>query len=526
MRQGLEYIINLSDGSFGRGMSNAQRQTSALDSAVRNLGSSLAAAFAASRLFDIGEDAVQTSAKVNNLERAIKFAGGKEGAENLAFVRKEANDLGLDLMSAETGFKTLSGAMMGNTQLAKHQRQIFTGLAMGMTALGGSSENFEGALLAVSQMASKGTVSAEELRGQLGERLPGAFGIAARAMNMTEAELGKAMQKGEIFASDFLPKFAAELQKTFGAEATKNADSFVANMNRQNSALMDTKTVLGEQLQPAYLSYLELQVKAMGLLSATVGFVKDNEACFKALALGVGAVAVAYGLYVGAQKIALAVQAIQYTSGLLYLGYLEAQALGLGVAASAQHALNVAMNLNPIGLIITGIGILAAGLYYAYQKSETFRASLKGAWAVMTELMGPVAALGKAMVGIFTFNPSMVAEGLAQVKSSIETMDLKGAFAKAYNSEVSNSNKASENNKNGLGNAPAVGGANPNATGTGVKGSAAAGNSVRNVSVTIQNVVKELIVNSSSVKESTNEIRKQVAQIMVDTIRDYEQALG
>jgi tape measure domain-containing protein len=508
-------------------MTNAQRQTSALDNAVKNLGSSLAAAFAASKLFEIGEDAVQTSAKVNNLERAIKFAGGKEGADNLAFVRKEANDLGLDLMSAETGFKTLSGAMMGNTQLAKHQRSIFTGLAMGMTALGGSSENFEGALLAVSQMASKGTVSAEELREQLGERLPGAFGIAERAMNMTEAELGKAMQKGEIFASDFLPKFAAELQKTFGQEAANNADSFVANINRQNTALMDTKTVLGEQLQPAYLSYLELQVQAMGLLSDTVGFVKENEAGFKALAVGLGAAAVGYGLYVGIQKVSLAVQAIQYTSGLLYLGYLEAQALGLGVAASAQHALNVAMNANPIGLIITGIGILAAGLYYAYQKSETFRASLKGAWAVMKELIQPVAALGKAMIGMFTFNPSMVAEGLSQVKSSIETMDLKGAFAKAYDAEIANSNKAAETNKDTLSTAilpPGV--VPPNATNPSLKGSAAAGNSTRNVSVTIQNLVKELIINSASVKESGTELRKQIAQIMVDATRDYEQALG
>lgn len=524
MRQGLDYIINLQDGSFGRGMANAQKQTSALDSSVKSLGSSLAAAFATSKLFDIGEDAVLTSAKVNSLERAIKFAGGKEGADNLQFVRKQAKDLGLDLMSAETGYKTLSGAMMGNTQLAKHQRAVFTGLAMGMTALGGNAENFEGALLAVSQMASKGTVSAEELRGQLGERLPGAFGIAARAMNMTEAELGKAMQKGEIFASEFLPKFAQELQKTFGAEATKNADSFVANMNRQNTALLETKTILGEQLQPAYLSYLEVQNQALGLLSASVGFIKENETGLKALALGIGAVVLGYGLYIGVQKAALAVQAIQYTAGLLYLGYLEAQALGLGTAASAQWALNVAMNANPIGLIITGIGLLSAGLYYAWQKSETFRGALKGTWAVIKELLGPSLALGKALIGIYTFNPTMIKDGLMEAKDAIMNMDVAGAFNKAYTSEINASNAIET--KTGLAGATTGGKSSTTPFKPGATGSAAAGNSVRNVNVTIQNLVKELVVQASTVKESGSEIRKQLAQILIDTTRDYEQAIG
>ena len=521
MRQGLEYIINLRDGSFGRGMATAKSQTSGLDSAFRSLAGTIATAFAASKLLQIGEDAVQTSAKVNSLERAIKFAGGKEGAANLAFVKKEAQDLGLDLLAAETGFRTLSGAMMGNAKLASHQKEIFTGLAMGMTALGGSAENFEGALLAVSQMASKGTVSAEELRGQLGERLPGAFAIAARAMNMTEAQLGKAMQKGDIFASEFLPKFAKELHKTFGAESTKNADTFVANQNRQNSALLATKTVLGEQLQPAYLTYLGLQNQAMGLLSASVTFIKENATGLKALAIGVVTVASGLALYIGVQKAALAYQAIQYTVGLLYLGYLEAQALGLGVAASAQWALNVAMTANPVGLIIAGIGLLATGLYYAWQKSEMFRGTIKGLWAATTELLAPVGALGKALIGLGTGNLAMVAEGVREAIQSVKKMDVKGAFNKAYNAEIT----ASKDGKTPA-LAKASAGLTPGKTGGAGTGAAAAGNSIRNVNVTIQNLVKELTVQTTTVKEGANEIRKQLAQILIDTTRDYEQAIG
>ena len=50
-------------------------------------------------------------------------------------------------------------------------------------------------------MISKGKVQAEELRGQLGERLPSAFQLAAKAMGMTTAQLDKFMADGKLTAA-------------------------------------------------------------------------------------------------------------------------------------------------------------------------------------------------------------------------------------------------------------------------------------------------------------------------------------
>jgi len=44
----------------------------------------------------------------------------------------------------------------------------------------------------------------------------------------------------------------------------------------------------------------------------------------------------------------------------------------------AMIGVNIAMRANPIGLIVTALGLLAAGLVLAYKKSETFRAIVKG----------------------------------------------------------------------------------------------------------------------------------------------------
>ena len=60
------------------------------------------------------------------------------------------------------------------------------------------------AMRATSQVFSKGKVSAEELRQQLGERLPGAFTLFADSMNLTPAELDKALEQGKVTLDDFM----------------------------------------------------------------------------------------------------------------------------------------------------------------------------------------------------------------------------------------------------------------------------------------------------------------------------------
>jgi tape measure domain-containing protein len=102
--------------------------------------------------------------------------------------------------------------------------------------MGLRADQTSGVLLALQQMISKGTVQAEELRGQLGERLPGAFQIAARAMGVTTAELGKMLEQGQVVAEDFLPKFGKALEENLGGAAEKAADRLDAAVNRFDTA--------------------------------------------------------------------------------------------------------------------------------------------------------------------------------------------------------------------------------------------------------------------------------------------------
>ena len=100
---------------------------------------------------------------------------------------------------------------------------------------------------------------------------------------------------------------------------------------------------------------------------------------------------------------------------------LAGAAIATGVMTAAQWALNVAMDANPIGLIIAGITALVAVVVIAYQKSEIFRGIVEGViqifkdwFRVGNDVIDMLAGIGKAIVGIITLDPAKIKEGLEQ----------------------------------------------------------------------------------------------------------------
>lgn len=182
------------------------------------------------------------------LRNSFEAATGSvsKGAAEYGFARSEANRLGLDLQSTADAYLKLTASAKGTALEGEKTRQIFSSVAGASRALGLSAEQQNGALLAISQMMSKGTVQSEELRGQLGERLPGAFNIAARAMGVTTMELGKMLEAGKVIAADFLPPFAAELEKTFPA-GKKAMSGLTAETERLKTAWSELKMTVMER---------------------------------------------------------------------------------------------------------------------------------------------------------------------------------------------------------------------------------------------------------------------------------------
>jgi len=157
--------------------------------------------------------------------------------KNQQFLADNAELLGQNLQENSKAFTSFYTAATQAGIGADEARKIFLSASTAAAALKLKQDDTNGVLLAFGQIASKGTVQAEELRGQIGERIPGAFSIAAKAIGVTQQELNKLLQQGKVTSADFLPKFAAELQKTFGGDTVERVEGLTASTNRFYNAI-------------------------------------------------------------------------------------------------------------------------------------------------------------------------------------------------------------------------------------------------------------------------------------------------
>ncbi|EER4266035.1 tape measure protein [Escherichia coli] len=143
-------------------------------------------------------------------QRAAQFVLGDEGAKRATeFVKNLADSSGVDQIETLSSFAKFSAG--AGDMNADQKESLFSNVIGTSRLMGLSTDEINGILKAFEQMASKGKIQAEELRGQLGDRMAGAFQLFARSLGMTTEELDKAMKDGKVLSKDVLPKVSAEM---------------------------------------------------------------------------------------------------------------------------------------------------------------------------------------------------------------------------------------------------------------------------------------------------------------------------
>ena len=181
-----------------------------------------------------GKACLDAQIQMQRLEQSYKAVFGAGAGAQLQAVYEQANRVGLKFVETAEAAKSFFAAGQG-TSLAPQLNDIFKAVTNAGAALQLSTEQVNGTFIALGQMMSKGKVQAEELRGQLGERLPGAFQMAARAMGMTTAELDKFMADGKLTAEDLLPRLAEVLEEKYARAAENAAHTVQGSINRMST---------------------------------------------------------------------------------------------------------------------------------------------------------------------------------------------------------------------------------------------------------------------------------------------------
>jgi tape measure domain-containing protein len=242
---------------------------SELNTALTSLVGALSLAGVAALTKSFIDAGLQTEklGKLMNAAAGSASLGGRE----FEYVRQISEKMGLDMVGTAESYGKFMAAIRGTTLEGEAGRKVFESVSKATSALGLSADETKGIFNALQQMMSKGKVQAEELRGQLGERLPGAFKMAADAMGVSTAELDKMLKDGKVIADELLPKLAVQLELTYGKAASDGARSAAAEINRMNNAMFEAKGAMGSALMPVFTDIVRAITPALNKLKEFIG---------------------------------------------------------------------------------------------------------------------------------------------------------------------------------------------------------------------------------------------------------------
>ena len=213
--------------------------------------------------------------KRDSAQRAAKFVLGDKASESETFIRGLADKTGLNISEGLSSYAKFAAGAQGS--MSQEQTQELFGNATAMSRLMGlSNDELNGILKAFEQMASKGKIQAEELRGQLGDRMAGAFKLFAEALGMTATELDAAMKNGKVLSADTLPKVAKQMglmiDKAGGwAEVAKSTQTALGKLaNNWDDTMVKIFSGSQDELN-GFLSSMSSLLSEMGMSSSIAG---------------------------------------------------------------------------------------------------------------------------------------------------------------------------------------------------------------------------------------------------------------
>jgi len=244
---------------------SAQSAFARLNGATVGLSTALGGLFAAAGVGAFLKGAIDEAVQLETITRKLANTLGKDGAgAAISFTKGLADQLGLSFKDLAGAFASFTAAASGAGVPLQQQKELFAAVAKAGQSLGLSSDEISGSLLALQQVASKGTVQMEELRGQLGERLPIAFAAAAKGLGVTQQELIKLVETGQLSSTQFFPALTKGLNEmTAGAGG---AETTAQSFQKLKNSWEELQAAFGESLIPTVIEQVKnLQAAVEGL---------------------------------------------------------------------------------------------------------------------------------------------------------------------------------------------------------------------------------------------------------------------
>lgn len=224
----------------------------------------------------LGTAAIKAATDMDSLKRGLRSVAGssEETERQLARLREVAKLPGLGFSEAIAGSTRLQAAGLS----AQQAEAALTGFGNALASVGRGKAELDGVITALSQIQSKGVISAEEIN-QIAERVPQIRKIMVDAFGTANTEI---LQKAKITSEEFINAVSTSLNKLpkVVGGAQNSFENFSDSAKRALSAI-------GDVLLPAVTRALD---KIAPILENIAKWFKDlspaAQTAFGGLALG------------------------------------------------------------------------------------------------------------------------------------------------------------------------------------------------------------------------------------------------
>ena len=196
-----------------------------------------------SKVVDMAKAFVTANVQMESTRRALTavYGSAATAASQIDFLKTTSTSAGISMSGITDSFVKFNAATKSSNIPLDVTNALFASVTRAGSTLGLSTERVTLVLDALGQVASKGVVSMEELRQQLGDSLPGALSLAAKGLGITDAELIKLVESGKLAAIDFFPALTIGLQGLQG-----EADTLTTRFANLTNALYTTAVQGGD----------------------------------------------------------------------------------------------------------------------------------------------------------------------------------------------------------------------------------------------------------------------------------------
>lgn len=189
---------------------------------------------------------IEATIALEQMRRVLTTVTGsaESAGRQIEFLRAVAQQSGQSFTEIGQSYAKFAASALQSGLTLNQTQEVFQSVALAAGNLGLSSDQAKRALEALSQIASKGTVSMEELRQQLGDALPGVLPLLAKELGLTQAELNKVVESGQLLASEAIPAIGRSLRSL--GPASGEVKGITAEFNRFKNVMLEAGTAITE----------------------------------------------------------------------------------------------------------------------------------------------------------------------------------------------------------------------------------------------------------------------------------------